>query len=886
MNNFKTTLRTQIILLSGSFALAVASVIAWLDSLSIHGLSISRSAAASEAGVASGGLTTVHLLIAFAALGLCFMCVVIATERMTAPLRQMTDSVAMRLQNRDVGKLRLPVDDRGEVGQLARLIERVVVQLKESQDQNESVVRDAVFGVIVFDQHGTIMQFNPACEQMFGYVGSDVIGQNVSVLLSEGHHPDQDDFMADYKSGKRSTKIKRAREIWARRRCGEDFVIEASVNTMWVNGKQLFCGMLRDLTETRAQRHAFERQKETLELALQSGRLGLWDWDIDAQHLHISDIWAGILGYEKHELDHDPGIFARLIHPEDGEETDRQMREIRRGTRTEYSAEFRMRHKRGHYVWIEGRGEVFDRDEKGTALRVVGVNQDITERKSQELDVRARNSQLETAETVAKIGHWRLNAETGELHWSNGMYVIHGYDPDEAAPTFDVAISAVHEDDRSLVNEALEYAIENGTPFRFQIRLFRLDGEMRHIIVSGEPWREGTNIDGRMLFGVLKDVTDQVLADARLESSEEKTRTLMDNVAEGVVMIREDGVIDGCNPALGKLFGYDSSKLIGASFMTLIPEEFLDEVQGGFAYYLRDKRDTKAGQSVELQGIRKSGERFTFEIAISQINVDGEKLITGIVRDITERKRMEVMKNEFVSTVNHELRTPLTAILGSLDLLRNLYRDRLDDDSMQLITLAHDGCGRLSTLVNDILDMDKIAAGKMEYSNAACEFRALVDDIVSRHQPLADKFKVNFKINHELEVEQVFVDPSRMNQALVNLLSNACKFSSEGSRIIISTGRPKRGWLRVSVQDFGPGISDAFKGRIFERFSQADGTTRRAQEGSGLGLSITKSIIEAFGGRVSFDTELNVGSTFHFDLPEYSAGAALPAEPVPQLRTA
>ena len=90
----------------------------------------------------------------------------------------------------------------------------------------------------------------------------------------------------------------------------------------------------------------------------------------------------------------------------------------------------------------------------------------------------------------------------------------------------------------------------------------------------------------------------------------------------------------------------------------------------------------------------------------------------------------------------------------------------------------------------------------------------------------------------------------------------------------------------MSVQDFGPGISDAFKGRIFERFSQADGTTRRAQEGSGLGLRITKSIIEAFGGRVSFDTELNVGSTFHFDLPEYSAGAALPAEPVPQLRTA
>ena len=221
--------------------------------------------------------------------------------------------------------------------------------------------------------------------------------------------------------------------------------------------------------------------------------------------------------------------------------------------------------------------------------------------------------------------------------------------------------------------------------------------------------------------------------------------------------------------------------------------------------------------------------------------------------------------------MNHELRTPLTSVYGSLDILKHLTTGKLDAKSERLLNLAHDGCGRLSNLVNDILDVEKIAAGKMEYRRDVVGFRSLVDEIVAANEGLADRYNVRLVARHAVDDEHVCVDPGRFSQALVNLISNAAKFSPESADVEIDTIRLDDGHVRVSVRDYGPGIPKNFQTRIFERFAQADGSsTKKNTAGTGLGLNITKSIIEAFDGKVSFETEEGVGTTFRFDLPVHS----------------
>lgn len=248
---------------------------------------------------------------------------------------------------------------------------------------------------------------------------------------------------------------------------------------------------------------------------------------------------------------------------------------------------------------------------------------------------------------------------------------------------------------------------------------------------------------------------------------------------------------------------------------------------------------------------------------------DGEHPIRviGTIQDISERKKLDRMKDEFISTVSHELRTPLTSIQGSLGLLMAKAGADVDEKSQKLLKLAYDNCQRLSRLVNDILDIEKIAAGKMEYRLETVEICRLVCDIVERQQSFAEKYGVEFEQHFDVPEIYVNLDQDRFNQALVNLLSNAAKFSDEGDRIEIRVSRNSAGEALISVSDNGQGIPEAFHSKVFEKFAQADGSETRMTGGSGLGLNITKKIIEAFDGTVEFESEEGVGSTFTFTLP-------------------
>lgn len=366
--------------------------------------------------------------------------------------------------------------------------------------------------------------------------------------------------------------------------------------------------------------------------------------------------------------------------------------------------------------------------------------------------------------------------------------------------------------------------------------------------------------------GELARAYDKMILD--LEVSESTTRSIFENVSDGLVVIDQRGVITMANDALCDMFGYMEKELVGKNIKILMPEEYGLKHDAMLDTYRLTHQKTVVGKSNEFPGRHRLGEEIPLEIRVSEIPVGDQRYFCGLVRDITERKQMESLKDSFISTVNHELRTPLTSIHGSLNMLDKYLSGEEHSEKVRfLLSLARNSSERLSHLVNDILDMEKIAAGKMQFRMEVLEADVLVKDIVDRHLGLADQYGVEHVCELDADGVRIEVDPSRFNQALVNLLSNASKYSPKGDTVTIRTRVQEDGRFVVSVSDRGPGIPKEFHDRVFERFAMANSAKTEEVGGTGLGLHITKNLIEAFSGEVRFDTIMGEGTTFYFILP-------------------
>jgi PAS domain S-box-containing protein len=236
--------------------------------------------------------------------------------------------------------------------------------------------------------------------------------------------------------------------------------------------------------------------------------------------------------------------------------------------------------------------------------------------------------------------------------------------------------------------------------------------------------------------------------------------------------------------------------------------------------------------------------------------------------DITELKKLEKLKSEFISTVSHELRTPLTSIQGAIGLLKGGAIEELSPDVMKLLDIAGNNSERLTHLINDILDIEKIEAGKMEFNMTALNLYDLVAATIEANTLYGKKHNVDFMIADTIPDAKVFGDADRLSQVLTNLLSNAAKFSAGADRVEVSITSHSNAY-RVSVIDHGMGITPEFRKQIFQKFAQSDATDARQKGGSGLGLNISKSIIERHGGTIDFESTPDEGSIFYFELPSY-----------------
>lgn len=344
------------------------------------------------------------------------------------------------------------------------------------------------------------------------------------------------------------------------------------------------------------------------------------------------------------------------------------------------------------------------------------------------------------------------------------------------------------------------------------------------------------------------------------KNNRRKINSILDNMVDSVITADRELIIKSCNLATEKMFNFNTSEIIGTQFGQLFSSEDYEEINEF------NLKDFSTNINLNINGIRKNGEVFPVELSIGSIILDNEQLYIIVVRDITIRKEVDKIKNEFISIVSHELRTPLTSIKGAVGLVAGGALGILPEKANEMLKVANSNCSRLSNLINDILDMEKIESGKMDFSLKENNIISIINEAVESNLTYASQFNVTLNFSNTIECINVLADREKMIQVLSNLISNAIKFSPTNEIIEISVEVIDK-IVRVSIEDKGIGVPEEYKNKLFHKFIQVDSSDTRKKGGTGLGLSICKAIIKQHNGTISFDSTLNEGSTFYFELP-------------------
>lgn len=348
------------------------------------------------------------------------------------------------------------------------------------------------------------------------------------------------------------------------------------------------------------------------------------------------------------------------------------------------------------------------------------------------------------------------------------------------------------------------------------------------------------------------------------KAAQRRLQAIFDNASEGIVILDADGRVDSLNQAASRIFGHtDESLRQQDGCQSLFSRT--DRSEDCYRHLLSPD-DSVMAHFVEVLGKRRDGTTFPMEITASRVDIDDRRLFIWMVRDITERKALERMKNEFVSTVSHELRTPLTAIRGALSLIAQGVTGPQSEQQKQLVDIAANNSERLLRLINDILDIEKIESGKLNFRIQPLFANELAQQALTMNQTYADQHQVQFRLEALAEDVRFEADADRLLQVLTNLLSNAAKFSPRNTAVTLAI-QATTNEVRYSVSDSGPGIAADYQPHIFEKFSQGDSSDARQRGGTGLGLSISKALVEQMGGRIGFETWPGQGTRFDVSFP-------------------
>lgn len=350
---------------------------------------------------------------------------------------------------------------------------------------------------------------------------------------------------------------------------------------------------------------------------------------------------------------------------------------------------------------------------------------------------------------------------------------------------------------------------------------------------------------------------------AAMRHSESRLRAVLEKAGDGIVTLDALGHIDSANPAACALLGYHVSELIGKNFADLLDEK----CRFRFLQRLAAPAGTGRARLTDVEARTKAGDLVPLELSVGEVHLRSRRFFTIILHDLTERRRIDQLKNAFVSTVSHELRTPLTSIRGSLGLLAGGVAGKMPQEASRLVEIAISNTERLGRLVDDILDVEKMESDKIRLDIQPRQITPLVEQAVAANHGYASNFQVSLRVHNNVGPDLMCeLDADRFVQVLTNLISNAVKFSSIHGVVDIDV-RATSHTLAVAVRDYGPGIPVEFQPHIFQKFAQADTTDSRRAHGTGLGLSISKALVERMNGTLRYETAAGEGTIFIMEFP-------------------
>ena len=488
------------------------------------------------------------------------------------------------------------------------------------------------------------------------------------------------------------------------------------------------------------------------------------------------------------------------------------------------------------------------------ALSGVAIYRDIVRRERAEDALRAAEQRFRTlVEQLPAITYVAaLDAESSTIYTSPQIETMLGFSQAEWMADHNLWHKQLHPDDYTRVMADMVQSQATNAPVPSEYRMLTRSGQLRWfrdqaVIVH--------DLAGQPLFlqGIMFDITERKLGEAALRVSESRNRAMLDAIPDLMFRLSRDGLYLDVRTSNGDI-------LLGTLLSDALPPAVARQWMACIEQTLR----TEAVQFIEYQLVLGQ----TVHDFEARAVVCAENEVLAIVRDITDRKNIERMKNEFVSTVSHELRTPLTSIRGALGLIVGGVAGEIPPKVRAMVEIAAKNSERLIRLINDILDIDKIESGKMIFNLQPVELMPLLEQAIDMNRAYGQQLDITFELESQIAGAWVYADSDRLIQALTNLLSNAAKFSPTGAQVLVSLAR--RGeLLRIAIRDHGPGIPEAFRARLFQRFAQADASDARQKGGTGLGLSITKAIVEKLGGQIDVMIVPGAGSIFFIELPEW-----------------
>lgn len=524
--------------------------------------------------------------------------------------------------------------------------------------------------------------------------------------------------------------------------------------------------------------------------------------------------------------------------------------------------EYRVQHPRMGELWLSAKAAP-ERLENGDVIWH-GFITDITARKQMELTLEHERTRLAGIIQATNVGTWEWNVETGETLINDRWAAIIGYRQEELKPFHSEHWRALFHPEDMAISRALFARHLAG-----DLDYYECNSRMRHkngnwVWVNSRGQLISRDEQGNPLWvsGTHTDITTQVEMTTALQKSETRFRTMVSNLPGAVYRCSNDEAwtMSYLSEEIFHITGYPASDFIESnvrSYASIVHPEDLHLTYKAVEHVIQQQMFELNYRVLHADG----HDVWVKEKGRGEYDSDGNLLwLSGFIWDATEQHRIDQMKNQFVSTVSHELRTPLTAISGSLGLISGGALGPIPPAMAGLLDMAHTNSQRLNHLINDLLDMDKLAAGKMKLHMLEQPLAPILQQALEANQSYAQQYEVQL-IAGQIDAVSIVIDAQRLGQILSNFLSNAAKFSYPGSNVTLSA--IKQGTqVKISVTDTGQGIPEAFHHTLFEKFSQVDSTSTRKHEGTGLGLAISRDLTERMGGKIGFVSKPDKGSTF------------------------